>query len=361
MGPVSYPPHTAMQTRATDTKILILLAYCLCRFMWVVPVRLNDKAISLVTGLVLLLGVGTLVHKGDALFGSKPKETQVASAQTDPVIITDVRHELGQTPAPINTTTISDFEFVRAKQTASVTGSQTSYNTFKIDPAEMDCGLNLSAESLRGARVQLAIIAPCHKNKTITISHAGLRFNEIIDETGRITIIIPVLSDPATIKVSFADGTSKSISAPAKDLSSLQRTGITWSGQTNLQLRVDESSHRVSKNTRITAQNPRSYKQSYLQGGGYLTALGNRTIENGAFTQIYSIENPSDIFVDFNVVVQSTSSNCGARITINTMRYTAASGAEHASKNVFLKKCSAENANIVLKNMLRNLIVAQRN
>lgn len=325
--------------------------------------RLNDKAISFVTGLVLLLGVGTLVHKGDTLFGPKPKTTQVAAAQTTPVSVTDADHtyDYGQTPKPAVLPTISDFEFVRAEQTASVTTAQPAYNSLKFDPVEMNCGLNLSAEPLRGARVQLAIIAPCHKNKVITISHAGLRFTEIVDETGRITIIIPVLSDPATIKVSFADGTSKSISAPAKDLSSLHRTGIAWAGQVDLQLHVDQSLYKASKSTRITAQNARSYKQSYLQGGGYLSSLGNSAVENGAFIQIYSIENSSDIFADFDVVLQNPSNDCGTQITINTVQYSAASGIELTSKNISLRNCSAESENIVLKNMLRNLIVAQRN
>ena len=111
---------------------------------------------------------------------------------------------------------------MRAEQAAPPGKSQNLYNTLKINPFDLDCALNLSVKSLRGTRVELVVSAPCHKIKIITIKHAGLRFNEVVDGKGMITIIIPVLSDPATIEVSFADSTSKSISAPAIDLSSLR-------------------------------------------------------------------------------------------------------------------------------------------
>ncbi|MBL4750621.1 MAG: hypothetical protein JKX71_08615 [Amylibacter sp.] len=334
--------------------------------------RLNDKAISFITGVVLLLGVGTVVHKGDELFGSKANTTQVAKADTGLAVQTDaqpIAHERSsiQMPDSITTalpsakTTITDFELVRAEQIAPVTMPQPIYNTLQISPAEMDCALKLTAKSLRGARVQLAVIAPCHKNKIITITHAGLRFNEILDDKGMITIIIPVLSDPATIEVSFADGASKSISAPAKDLSSLQRSGIAWVGQADLQLHVDERYIKASKNTQITAQNTRSYKQSYLQGSGYITTLGNTDVESGAFVQIYSIENLTGVFVDFNVVLHTKSRGCNTPLMINTVRYSTVLGAQISRKNIPIANCSAQKGKIVLKNILRDLIVAQRN
>lgn len=153
--------------------------------------HLNNKILPIIAGLILVLGVGIGVDKGST--------AQITQA-----------------------TIISDLTLVRATQTVPPSAAQTIYNTLELKPFDLDCALNLSVKSLRGARVKLAVTAPCHKNKTITIKHASLRFSEIVDDNGMITIIIPVLSDPATIEVSFADGTFKSISAPAKDLSSLQ-------------------------------------------------------------------------------------------------------------------------------------------
>ncbi|MEH6359630.1 MAG: hypothetical protein V7761_02740 [Amylibacter sp.] len=336
--------------------------------------RLNDKALTFITGVVLLLGVGTFVHKGDELFAPKTSTTQIAKVDMSSTIRIDAApHSNENIPAqrpddfvpvaarPAKPSPISGFELVRSVQTASASTSPETLGTLKIDPGQMDCSISLSAKSLRGARIQLVVKAPCHRNKVITIAHAGLRFNEIVDNKGEITITIPVLSDPANIEVSFADGTSKSISTPVKDLSSLQRTGIAWSGRANLQLNADERFFDSSHNEQITKLNTRSYKRSYLQGGGYLTMLGNSDVENGKFIQIYSVENPNDVFIDFMVVLENPKHLCGTGFSINTMRYAANLGTQIASKNVSVKNCSADNQSIVLKNILRSLIVAQRN
>ena len=337
--------------------------------------RLNDKALTFITGLILLLGVGTFVHKGDELFASKTGTTQIAKADTDGTIRTDAiaSHSNKNTPAqrpnafasvvvtPSKPAPISGFELVRSVETASVSTAPETFGTLKIDPTQMDCSLSLSAKPLRGARIQLDVKAPCHRNNVITIAHAGLRFNEIVDDKGEITITIPVLSDPAKIEVSFADGASKSISTPVKDLSSLQRTGIAWSGRVNLQLNADEQAFNSSHNKQITKLNTRSYKRSYLQGGGYLTMLGNSDVENGKFVQIYSVENPNAVFIDFMVVLENPNQLCGTGFSISAVRYAANLGTQITSKNVSVKNCSADNQSIVLKNILRSLIVAQRN
>lgn len=320
--------------------------------------RLNDKALTIATGLVLFLGVGTFVHKGDEMFGSKGAETQVAKAEITSPSTTDAM------PDTENTATASpdipDLILARNEQTSATT-VQDTFGTVQIDPVPLDCSLSLSAVPLRGARVQLEVLAPCHKNKVVTITHAGLRFTEILNDKGMITVTIPVLSDPANIEVFFADGVSKSISAPIKGLSSMQRTGIAWSGQADLQLHASENSFNTSQNQQITQLNTRTYKQSYLQGGGYLTTLGNAGVENGKFVQIYSIENPKEIFVDFEIVLNDPSSRCGENFSVNTVRYVDELGIQLSNKNVSVRNCSAENETIVLKNLLRNMIVAQRN
>jgi hypothetical protein len=84
-------------------------------------------------------------------------------------------------------------------------------------------------------------------------------------------------------------------------------------------------------------------------------------VENGAFVQIYSVENPQRVFVDFNVVLRDTSRNCKTGLMIDTVRYSAELGVQITHKNMPIRNCSAIKENIVLKNILRDLIVAQRN
>jgi len=338
-------------------------------------VRLNDKALSIATGLVLLVGVGAMVQMGDKIFTPASQQTRIARADTGAISMTDappINYKRESLPTGHNikvasltqpdTALVSDLAFLHGEvQPSSFSASPKTTGTLKIDPLQTACGLTLTAKPLRGARVLLDIIAPCHTNKVVTISHAGLRFTEITDSAGRIRLTIPVLYDPANIKVSFADGMAKSISIKTKDLSSLQRTLIAWGGQVDLQLQVNESSYDATQNRQITAQDPRSYGQAYIEGGGYLTTLGSPDVENGKFVQVYSIDNQDTAFVDFSIVLENPSRQCGMGYSIDTMRYNAEYGVQSSSMNASVKNCSSKNQTIVLKNMLRSMIVAQRN
>ncbi len=102
-------------------------------------------------------------------------------------------------------------------------------------------------------------------------------------------------------------------------------------------------------------------RQAYINGGGYLTSLGNPDVEGGKFIQIYSVENQGAEFADFNIVLENPRRQCGMGYSINTVQYNADYGVRSSSMKASVRNCSAKNKTIVLKNMLRSLIVAQRN
>ena len=132
-------------------------------------------------------------------------------------------------------------------------------------------------------------------------------------------------------------------------------------GRKAVLLKVGETAYDSSQDKQISAQNARSYKQSYLHGGGYLVSLGNIIIEDGNFIQVYSIDNPNGIFIDFSIVLDNPNNSCGEIFSLDTVQYTADVGVQSASNNILIRNCSTKNESIVLKNMLRNLTVTQRN
>jgi len=104
---------------------------------------------------------------------------------------------------------------LRSNQTISAGQYTSKINSAKYSPVAIDCELDLTTTSLQGLRVLLHITAPCHTEKHVTITHSNLRFNEVLNHEGVLKITIPVLSNPAKIIVSLADGTVKEISASA--------------------------------------------------------------------------------------------------------------------------------------------------
>ncbi|KAB7614597.1 hypothetical protein F9L33_08140 [Amylibacter sp. SFDW26] len=332
--------------------------------------RLNDKALTFVTGLVLILGVGTFVHKGDELFKPKQQNVQVAKADISSSIKTDAiasKYNISMPLESVVLPTKPELEFdtgiqlVRADKPASTEAFEKLKTVLDYKSVPVDCKVKLSAKSLRSARVQLSVTAPCHSNEIITISHAGLRFNEYVDGGGVIIITIPVLSNPAEIEVSFDDGTKKSITTQAHDLSSYTRTGIAWSGHNSLNLQVLETAYNTEKNLHLTADNKRSEEKSYFLGGGYLTALGNTAIPNGEFIHIYTADITQKKYVDFQLHMKKQSLVCQNNLELKTIHYASDTNVQIAKKSATINHCMNQSENIVLKNMLRNMIVAQRN
>ncbi len=138
--------------------------------------RLNDKALTFVTGLVLILGVGTFVHLGDELFKPKQQYTQVAKADIGSPIKTDAISNKYNTSIPIETAFLStrpEIEFdtgiqlVRADKPASTEAFEKLETVLDYKPVLLDCVVKLSAQSLRSARVHLSVTAPCHNTEQL--------------------------------------------------------------------------------------------------------------------------------------------------------------------------------------------------
>ena len=96
--------------------------------------RLNDKALTIVTGLVLLLGVGTVIHKGDEMFAPKKATTQIAKADIKPTVMTEAP-AMNTYVAPVRpdiTSEFSDFILVSSNQTSTVGAQLEPFSILKI-------------------------------------------------------------------------------------------------------------------------------------------------------------------------------------------------------------------------------------
>lgn len=133
------------------------------------------------------------------------------------------------------------------------------------------------------AMVTLTLAAPCHPGESLTITHAGLRFPARTDDRGGMTLTLPVLTTPAQVDLTLADGAVLTASAPISDLATVARTALLPIGTPGLHLRAAQ----VGTRPAITAANP---GQPDLATGGFLTLLGDSA--QGPQTEILSL--PAD-------------------------------------------------------------------
>lgn len=130
------------------------------------------------------------------------------------------------------------------------------------------------------AMVTLTLTAPCHPGESVTITHAGLRFPARTDETGGLTLTLPVLTTPARVDLTLAEGAALTASAPIADLATVARVALLPMGVAGLHLRAAQAGTRPA----ITAAKP---GQPDLATGGFLTLLGDSS--QGPLTEVLSL------------------------------------------------------------------------
>lgn len=141
----------------------------------------------------------------------------------------------------------------------------------------------------------------------------------------------------------------------------MTRKGVAWSGNNTLNLQAFETAQNAEKNLYLSTKNKRTEDQSYFLGGGYLTTLGNAKIPNGKFIHIYTASTAQNKYVDFQLRMKKQNLVCQNNLELQSIHYTPSIGVQISKKSITINNCSGHSENIVLKNMLRNMIVAQQN
>ncbi len=219
------------------------------------------------------------------------------------------------------------------------------------------CRINLRATTKPTARVKLQIMAPCHPETIVTIEHAGLRFRERLDKDGTLAVIIPAFVQFSKFDITLRDGLRATTGAYIVGLSSLNRTGFSAAGAINAILRAHDSS---TPGGIISRAQPRTYKHALLSGGGYLTILGDSTLPNPQIAQIYTHpNNDNQKLVRLEILANRNKSNCAGGIDLQTARHSPILGPSKRHIRVNLTDCDTENGSLVLKNLLKDMRMAQ--
>ena len=157
-----------------------------------------------------------------------------------------------------------------------------------------DCGLDVRATRLSGARVALRLTAPCHPDVIATIEHAGLRFKERLNEKGILKLKVPVFEQFSRFDIQLSDGTRKTVGAYITDLSRVERVGISFAGKNDTFLHAYESGAGFNEQGHVWRVEPRNYSKSRALGGGYMTLLGDPALPDAELAQVYSIPQASN-------------------------------------------------------------------
>jgi hypothetical protein len=213
-------------------------------------------------------------------------------------------------------------------------------------PFGTPCNAELSSKTIANGMVELTLGAACLPNARVEIRHGKLKVTMRADHTGNLRVEIPAFEENARFQIILADGTRLNTTARVPDLANIERVAILWRGDFKADLLALE----------FGASKANS-------GDGFLTRLGDNGFANANMAEIYSLPVSNDTksgVIDFEVAARPLGASCDQSRIIQSLRsrggrLVGASGVEFK-----LPACGNSPQSIVLKNVVRDLIIANR-
>ncbi len=185
------------------------------------------------------------------------------------------------------------------------------------------CEIALSANVERGANISLDIMAACKPNQMLTIEHSGLSFSVLTDAQGSVSVLIPAMESNAQISVRFEDQSTNSTTVLVRDIDTVERAGVSWQANMNLDLSAIEFGAAIGSEGHITPDTPRDYRASRVSGGGYLLQLGDPSLARGALAEVYTMPTTRSQqrgTIAMSIVIADIAPVCGQTIIAKTVR-----------------------------------------
>jgi hypothetical protein len=229
--------------------------------------------------------------------------------------------------------------------------------------AQASCALDIRATPIFGARVTLKLIALCHPNVVVTIKHGGLQFKERLDADGAIELKIPAFAEYSRFDIELADGTTSTVGAYIAGLSALERVGIAWAGENDTFLHALQNGADIGDAGHIWRVNPNSFAKSRMNGGGYLVALGDPSIENAQLAQVYTLPQRAEKraqIVELQIETLRADTACGGEMALRLAHHRVNSGAAQSKLSLNLPVCGADETSLLLKNTIKDMKVARK-
>ena len=224
------------------------------------------------------------------------------------------------------------------------------------DPEMPQLGCAVSAETKVApmASVVLSVQAPCYGNQRVTVHHSGLKFTEVTDEHGNLSVTIPALSEKAVFVVAFTNGRGAVAMTEVPGLAQIDRVALQWSGNTGFQIHAREFGAGYGEEGHI-------WSDPSAQGQGQMVRLGVTETLAPQITEIYSFHSGTTRTsgaIALSIETEVTAANCGRDILAQSLELR--SGAVLRTKDLVLSipDCEAAGDFLVLNNLFEDLKIA---
>ncbi len=306
-------------------------------------------AIALAAGHVAQSGQRNTVHAASMGPVALPKATddRQSSGAPDPVLATPALIEASLPVLPVPA--------LRPVTTPAAPLVQPDGPAEASDASTTQCAPMLALAARPGAMIDILLAGTCRADERVVLRHAGLAVTYRTNEAGALYASIPAVEAEAAVSIRFAGGLRVDGSLSVPDATGYRRFGVQWMGPQAFRVNAFEKGADYGDPGHVSAAAPRS---PHL-GGGFLTQLGDATVETPMLAEIYTFPigpDPVPVLVEAAV----TEATCGQEMLGDLMM--SDRGALRLSDlSVTMPGCDATGDYLVLKNLVPDLKLASAN
>lgn len=222
----------------------------------------------------------------------------------------------------------------------------------------MSCASGLTVEPATGAMAHLHVMANCHADERVEVTHDRLVFTARLSSIGTLDLDIPALVEQGDYTVQLANGTFLRASAEVQGASSYERVALQWNGAPGPGLHAYEFGAGYGDKGHVSADTPRNPGHGEAGRGGFMTVLGSADVDAPLVAQVYSFPRAlkgSDETVRLSIEIEVTEQNCGKEVSARTIR----APGEVTALELTMPGCEAVGQFLVLKNAVRDMKLAR--
>lgn len=229
--------------------------------------------------------------------------------------------------------------------------------------AEAECTVDMTGETRAAAMVALKLVAPCQPEARVSLKHEGMSFTVITDAAGVAEVTVPALSATATFLAMLDDGNGAAVEMEVDTLSFYDRSVVQWQGNAGVELHAFEFGAEWESEGHVWSGAPRESVVAARGEGGFLTRLGDATLDNARMAEVYTFPTGTAKTageVELSVEIAVTEANCGQALRAEVIEVTDARAGAPGELSLTVPGCDAVGDFIQLKNLVRDLKIAAR-
>ncbi len=220
------------------------------------------------------------------------------------------------------------------------TAANLEYDNFGQPCTAPKLALALSAPAM----IDVTVMAACHANERIVISHAGISFAGTTDEKGHYHAVVPAMTGKGEITAQLGPDLSLRDYRTVPDIGWVNRLALVQRGQNGLHLNAFIGDAEFGSDMHLRPENTGAASTG---SGGYLTVLGDAALDRPIVTEVVTFP-ASQPAPRLQVVADVTDKTCGRDLLGSTLRTASASGPTMGGLSLAVPGCDSVGERVVL-------------